>query len=180
MGPERRERRLSRLRRDDGEQLALVGGVERIEAQHRAGRGHAPPHGYAALVELDAQARALRELAERRRDAAARGIAQHAHLGPGLEQRPDEGTQRRAVALNLAAEHTAARKHDRRAVVARRAGEYDRVARPHGRGREARIPHKPYPGGVYIEPVSPAALDDLGVAGDYAHAGGLSRLRRGG
>ena len=53
---------------------------ERVEPQQGAGRGDVPPHRDCRLVQLYAQLCALGKLAERRRNAAARGVAQDAHL----------------------------------------------------------------------------------------------------
>ena len=60
-------------------------------------------------------------------------------------------------------------------MVADRAGDDHRVARPQLPRRETGVLEKAYARGVDIDPVAAAALDDLGVAGDDLDAGGLRR-----
>ena len=45
------------LRRDDGEEAAFAGDVERVEAEQLAGRAHLAPHRDRAFVEADADVR---------------------------------------------------------------------------------------------------------------------------
>ena len=82
MRAHRREDILRVLRRDDREQLTLVGAVHRVKPQHIAGGLHLTAHRYCALAQLYSKLRALDELIERRCDAAARRVAQDAAHRP--------------------------------------------------------------------------------------------------
>ena len=87
--------------------------------------------------------------------------------------------QRRAVAHDRRLEaEPFARGHDGDAVAADIAAQHHRVAGPHllRRDRLAAPSTSPTPGGVDVEAVALAALDDLGVAGDEPHAGRRGRV----
>jgi hypothetical protein len=106
------------------------------------------------------------------------GVAQAAELRPGgVEQGIDRRPQRARVGLDLRGElELAAREHDRRPVLADRAGDEDAVAGAQALRRQRRPRVAPADaGGAQEHPVGVAALDDLGVAGDDLDAG---RARR--
>ena len=64
-----------RLGRDEGDQLALVGDIERIEAEQFAGRRHLPLDRQRVFLDADADARLMGDLVQRRGQAAARRVA---------------------------------------------------------------------------------------------------------
>ena len=71
---------------DDGEQLAFVGDVERIEAEHLAGAADGFAHGDGLLAQQHADVGALGDLVERGGRAAARGVAQAMEeVGPAAD-----------------------------------------------------------------------------------------------
>ena len=100
MRAHRREDILRVLRRDDREQLTLVGAVHRVKPQHIAGGLHLTAHRYCALAQLYSKLRALDELIERRCDAAARRVAQDAHRA-AFKYRRAQAVERRAVGLDI-------------------------------------------------------------------------------
>ena len=101
--PERvRAHRLQQPRRrrsggDDGDQLSLVGDVERIEPQHLAGAADLGADRDRRLVELDADARRRRQLVERAATARrASGRACSGSRGHASSIACDQAVQRRA------------------------------------------------------------------------------------
>ena len=77
------QRRLGRLGRDEGHELALVGHVHRVDAEDLRGAGHRRLHRDVALAHDHRHARGARQLVEHRGDAAARRVAHAAQLrGP--------------------------------------------------------------------------------------------------
>ncbi len=87
MGPHGRDQPIGEFRRDDRHELAFVGDVERIEAEKLAGGGDFGAHRDRVLRDRKADAGLMRELVQRRRKAAARGIA-HDAQGPVRPRRP--------------------------------------------------------------------------------------------
>src|SRR5215470_10696207 len=71
VGAQRRQHALGALGGDEGDELALVGDVERIEPEDLAGAAHRVVHRDRILVHLDAELAARGDLDERRGDAAA-------------------------------------------------------------------------------------------------------------
>ena len=140
------ERVAGRLRRDDRDELALVRDVERVDAEDLAGADDLRPERQRGLLERDGERRSRGELVQRRRQAAARRVAQPAQRLAELEQRRGELVHRRRVALELDLERElAAGDHHRHAVVAERARDEHPVAgRARGRRRAAR-PSRPSP-----------------------------------
>ena len=130
------------------------------------------------LADDDGHAGRARELVEHRGDAAAGRVAHAVKLLAGrAEQRVDRRPQRARVGLDLGVElELVASEHDRRAVLADRAGHEDAVAGADRLGREpgAGI-DRPDAGRAQVHAVGGAALDDLRVAADDLDAG---RVRR--
>ena len=94
---QRRQRRVRRLGRHEGDELALVGHVHRVDAEDLRGAGHRRLHRHVALAHDHRHARGARQLVEHRGDAAARRVAHAAQLRSGrVEQRVDGRPQRAA------------------------------------------------------------------------------------
>src|ERR671926_395512 len=87
---ERRQGGLGLLAGHDADDLALVGEVERVEAQNLAEALDLAPYGRAVFVYLDPDLRRLGDLVQDGGEPAARRVAQEARGGDGREQRVDE------------------------------------------------------------------------------------------
>ena len=83
-------RRLRDGGRHDGDDLAFVGEIERIEAEDFAKSLHLVAHGCPVLLDLDADAGGLGDLVEHRREPAARRVAHELDLRACVEQCIDE------------------------------------------------------------------------------------------
>ena len=104
------ERGLRLVGRRDGDDLALVGEIERVEPQNLAERLDLFADRRRLFVDLDRHLRGLGDLVQRRRQPAAGRVAQEAHAGRSGDQRRDQSVQRRAIALNRRLQrHVAAR-----------------------------------------------------------------------
>ena len=140
-----RQKPVGVLGRHDGDQLALVGDVERIEAQHLAGAAHVRPHRDRGLR------RARRRPARRPPARSARWTARRAsgRACSGCRDRPPASTRLRSVSgRRVAFQHRLeldplAHRHDGDAVVADRARDEDAVAGPGGADRQATGPRAP-------------------------------------
>ena len=97
MGAHRRQYALGIGRGTDRDQLALVGNIQRIEAEELAGGGHHGLHRNRLLVEHHADAGVAGDFVQRRRQAAARRVAQAAQAGAGGQHRGDQAVERRRV-----------------------------------------------------------------------------------
>jgi hypothetical protein len=119
--------------RANGHQLALVGHVQRVQAQQFAGGGHLGLHGNVGLAQQHAHLRLARDFVERGGQAAARGVAQHMQqrgVGQRLQHRLHQGVQGRAVGDDGGLElQRLAQRHHRHAVLAQRARDQHRIAR---------------------------------------------------
>src|ERR1039458_2645279 len=175
------EYRFGRRRRDDGDQLPLVGYIKRVQAQNFAGPAHAVVYGEGGFADGDAGMRLHRDLIERAGQTAARGIAHGADIAGRGQDRSHQCVERRGVALDGAFEFEApALGEDGDAVVAERSAEDHSVAGAGVGGRNID------PGGDHAEArrvdedaVSAAPLDYFGVAGDDGHADILRGTRHG-
>ncbi len=121
--------------------------------------------------------RLTRDFVERRRDAAARWIAQHVHLIARVEHRGDQMIQRRDIALHVRLEsQLAARTEHRNAVIADRTGQNHHVA---GLGVRAADFHskrqRADAGRIDVKSIRLAALHHLRIARDDLHAGFFRR-----
>ena len=121
-------------------------------------------------MQLYSKLHALDELIERRRHAAARRIAQDAHRA-AFKYRRAQAVERRAVGLDIALHHAAARQHDRSAVIANGSGDDDIIARTYRLRAESRIFQKADARGVDIYLVAASALDYLRIPGHDLHPG---------
>ncbi len=179
VAPHRGEHGGGGLGRDRGDELAFVGHVQRVQAEQFAGRLDLRQHGDRGLVEIDADARLLRDLVERGCQAAARRVAQHVHaaLGGGGEHGRDQVVQRRGVRddRGLEGQRRALRQHGH-AMLADRPRQQQHVARARARAADV-TPARQHadPGGRDEAAVALALLDDLGVAGDDGDAGRTCR-----
>ena len=136
LGAERMRRSRSsalvgRLRRDDRDELALVGDVERVDAEDLAGADDRGPERQRRLLEHDRElAPAGRARSAPSRGRRASGRAASEPPGSELEQRRGQLVDRRGVALELDLElELATRDHHRHAVVAEGARDEHAVAR---------------------------------------------------
>ena len=77
-------------RRADGEELALVGDVERVDAEQLAGGGDLAAHGDGRFLQAHAGAALVGDLVERGGEAAARGIAEDVEVGDLRDHVGDE------------------------------------------------------------------------------------------
>ena len=120
MRAHRREQALGVGGATDRDELALVGDVERIEPEELAGRARpARFTGMSLLVDHHAAARLPRDLVQRRREPAARRVAQAVDAGHRRQHRGHEAVQRRRIRRDRGLERQVlAQRHDRHAVVA--------------------------------------------------------------
>ena len=96
-------------RRHERHQPALVGHVERIEAQQFAGGGHRLGHRNGRFVDLDAHAGVQGDLVQRGGQPAAGQIAKAMDVGAGGEHGFDQSGQRGTIALQRPLETAAPR-----------------------------------------------------------------------
>src|SRR5580700_894049 len=169
------------LGRDDGDDFALVGDVEGIEAEHFTGSANGFADGNVGLAQVHPGPGAHSDFVENGGDAAAGGIAHDADAfqiagGFGfVEHGFDQAVERGAVARKRAFELEAfALRKNSDAVVADIAAEEDSVPGPGAIGGEARgAVNVADAGGGNEDLVALAAIDDLGVSGDELDAGVL-------
>ena len=128
--------------RDDREELAFVGDVQRIESQQLAGAAHGIAHRNLLFEKHDAQAAIASQFVQRGGDTAARGIAHPANAGPsGDGQRLHQRQNGTRVGAEIGFEiEFSARQQDGDAVIADRSGEQNLVAGADGLGID------PHPG----------------------------------
>ena len=118
MRPQRGERGVGLVRGDDRDELALVGDVQRVDAEQVARADHRGRDGQQRLVEHDAEVGVAGELVADRADAAAGRVAHPAGRRRGVEQRLDELAERRGVGADVGLEReVAAGQHHGHAVV---------------------------------------------------------------
>src|ERR1017187_6789335 len=91
---------IGRGRRDDGDELPLVGYIQRVQAQNFAGPAHSVVYGEGCFADGDAGVRLYRDFIERAGEAAARGIAHHADIAGRSQDGSDQRVERRGVALD--------------------------------------------------------------------------------
>ena len=152
---------------DKRHQLAFVRDEQRVDAEHLAGALHRLAHGHRARVDLDADVRCGGDLAQRRAESAARGIAQDVNLAGGKHCR-DQAMQRLRVGEDLAFELQAfALREHRHSVVGDRAAQQDDVAGPRvRRGDVHAFRHEADARSRDEQLVGRPAVDDFRVAGD--------------
>ena len=175
---QRAQRRLRRLGSDEGDQLALVRDVHRVDPEDLGGARHRRLDRHVGLAHDHRHAGRPRQLVEHRGHTAAGGVAHAAQLlARGVQQRVDRRPQRARVRLHRRVElELPAREHDRRPVVADRPRDEDAVARAQVRRRQLRPRiDRADPGRAQVHLVGVAALDDLGVARDDLDARGGGR-----
>ena len=103
----------------DGDELALVGHVERIDAEQLAGRRHRRPHGQGRLLQDHGQVAVTGQLVADRAHPAPGRIAQPPRGWSRLEQVLHQPVERSGVRLDVGFEgEVASGQHDRGAVVA--------------------------------------------------------------
>ena len=137
-GAHRRQRGVGLVGGDDRDDLALVGDVQRVDAEEVARAEHGRGDREARLVEHDGQVGVAGELVADRADATTGRVAQPARAGRGGEERLDEPVDRRGVGADVGLEgEVAAGQHHRHAVVADRARDEHPVARLHQLRRRA-------------------------------------------
>ena len=165
--------------RHDRDDLALVGDVQRVDAEQVAGAVDRRVDRQRRLVEHDGEAGVAGQLVADRADAAAGRVAQPAGAGRGGEQRLDEPV--RPAPCRSGCRPRARGRHGRASPPCRGRRSCPRRARrrpaatcsgpsvrPAGIDADAR--------GRDEEPVGRAPADDLGVAGDDRDAGRRGRL----
>ena len=120
---------------------ALVGDVHRVDAEQLAGAGDRGRDRHGGLADEHRDARGARELVEHGGDAAAGGVAHARATPPAPSSASTAGHSERVSDSIVGVElELAAREHDRRAVLADRAGEQDAVAGPRAaRSARARV-----------------------------------------
>ena len=123
--------------RDHGQQFALVGDIDRIDAQDLAGALHDLANGHLLFPDRHAIAGVTRQLVQHGADSAARGVAHEAQVGSrGALERGYQRRQGPRVRADLRLQvEVAARDQDGHAVIAQRAGAEDFVARVARRSR---------------------------------------------
>ena len=174
---QRCQRGVRRLRRDEGDELALVGDVHRVDAEDLRGARDRRLHRDVALAHDHRHAGGARQLVEHRGDAAARRVAHAAQAAA----RPRPAARRPpATASRCPTRTSASRSNSPRAsmiavpwspivpeTMIRSPGR--RLAGDSG----ARASTRADAGRAEVHLVGVAALDDLGVAGDDLDAGRL-------
>src|SRR5262245_34348691 len=88
------------IRSYDGQQLALVSHIERIQPENFTGSFDGLPHRNLALVDDHTHSRSRGEFVQGRRHAAPCGIAQAMNVSAGAEHGSDKRMERRRVALD--------------------------------------------------------------------------------
>jgi len=81
----------------DGDELALICYVERIEAEKLAGRNNIRLERYRALDKTDTDARLLRDFVQCRAEAASRWVAEAMDRGNRRHHARDKAVQGRAI-----------------------------------------------------------------------------------
>ena len=168
-------------RRDEGDELALVRDVHRVDSQDlgRAGHRRVAPVLRASLTSIATCEERASSLSTEATPPRVASRMQRSVWAGLLEQRVHDRPQRARVGLDVRVElELAAREHDRRAVLADRAGQQDAVAGADRVGREpgARVALADA-GGADVHAVGRAALHDLGVAAHDLHLGRLRGRR---
>ena len=121
-GTHRREHGVGVLRRNDGDQLALIRQIQRIEAEDLARAAHWIAYRYGALADMDANAGGVGEFVQYGRNTTTRCVAQASYGGADGQHGGDQAVERLAVAGHVSLQRELiARDQDRDAVVAERA-----------------------------------------------------------
>ena len=167
---------------EEADEAALVGDVERFEAEDFAGAADEFGDGHGGFVDGQGELGGLGDFHEGGGETAAGEIAQAVELEAGGEEGLHGGNERGAVALDGAFEgEVRACRHNGHTVTAEVAAEEDRIAGANGSGRDREgVLNEPNARGGDVESVALAAFDDLGVAGDDGDAGGGRGLAHGG
>ena len=141
VGAQRGERGVGLVGRHDGDDLALVGDVQRVDAEQVAGAERRPASTGSAVSSSTTARPASRASSLQTVPTPAAGrVAQPAGAGRGGEQRLDEPVHRRRVGADVGLEgEVAAGEHHRHAVVADRARHEHPVARLDQLGAERAI-----------------------------------------
>lgn len=157
----------------DRVELALVGDIERVEAQELAYAQDLVANRHRRFPEPKADPRFVRDLVQGRGEAAPGRIAQRVEVGHGFEHRRDQPVQRRTVGPELGLEpELGALGHDRDAVVAERTGGQDHITRPGAAGADLDLlGHEADAGRGDEQAVALAAFQHPGVAGDDGDPG---------
>ena len=79
----RRQYTVGRMRRNNGDELALIGNVKRIQPEQLASRSYSRFHRQRLLLEKKTNLRSLRQLVERCREPTSGRIAHDAQVGAG-------------------------------------------------------------------------------------------------
>ncbi len=161
--------------RHEGDEPALVGDVQRVEAQESAGVRDRLGDGDGAFTQPDSGAGGAGDLVEGGAETAPGGVAQHVDVRGDGQHGGHQVTQGRRVAGDLDAELQALPDaHDGHAVQADRAADDDGVARPgplradvHSLGDDTD------PGGGDVHAVAVSGLHHLGVAGGHGDSRGF-------
>ena len=157
----------------DGDQLALVGHVERVQSQQFAGGCHYRFDRNRALLQHHADPGLAGNFVQGGGEAAARGVAQAADVGARCQHRCDQAVQRRGVGNNRGVERQVlALAHDGHAMVAHGARDQHHIARSGAAAAEFQTLGQDADGGGGDEDaVALAAFHHLGVARYHRHAG---------
>ena len=165
--------------RDDGDELALVGHVERVDAQQVARAGNGGLHRKQCLVEHDGKVGVARKLVGNGTNATARRIAQPTCRWCSSEEVVDEATERGGVRADVGFEgEVAASQHDRHPVVGDRARYEHDVTGAHPRRPQGALgTHDADSGRADVDAVGRPPTDHFGVAGDDGDASDASGRR---
>ena len=157
----------------NGNQLALVGHVERVQPQQFAGGGDHRLDRNCALSQHHADTGLAGNFVQGGGEAAARRVAQAADVGTRGQHRCDQAVQRRGVGNNRGVERQVlALAHDGHAMVAHGARDQHHIARSGAVAAEFQALGQHADGGGGDEnAVALAAFHHLGVACYHRHAG---------
>src|SRR5208283_329562 len=154
-------------------QLAFVGNIHGIEAEHFAGTANFLTNGNRGFVEFHTDAGTGSNFVEGAGEAAAGGIAEAADFAGGLEEATDESMQRCGIAVHLSFElqaFTLGKNGD--AVVAEETADENYVVGTSlACGERDTIADAADARGINEQAVGTALLNDFGVAGDDLYAG---------
>ena len=172
MRPQRRQHGIDGLGPHAEQRLALVGDMQRIDAEQLRRRTHRFSHRHRQLVDDDADTTLLGHLVQRRRHTATRRILHRDDRARrAVERGANQCVDRRDVGLQVAVERQAvAPRHDRHPVVADRAGHDQNVADAAGRVGNHPIGQGDA-GGVEHDAVELSPSHHLRVAGHDRGAG---------
>ena len=165
------QQRVGRFGGTNGNELAFVGHVERIQPEQFAGGGHLRQHGNVGLTQQHAHLGLACDLIERGGQTAARGVAQHMEqrgvrqcLQHGLHQRVQGGAVGDDGGFEL---QRLTHRHHRHTMLAQRSRDQHRVTHPRLAPVNAQ-PRRRYAdaGGADEHAVALALFHHLGVASD--------------